>query len=96
MRCLAHCAYIPPLLASHRQVFISEQQLYTGRELERHMKGGDVEGPMAAAGFKGHPECRCGQGGIQMAWFRTFLHLEAGEMEGPRAAAGFKGHPECQ
>lgn len=41
-----------------RKVFISEQQLYTGRELERHMKGGDVEGPMAAAGFKGHPECR--------------------------------------
>ena len=40
------------------QVFISEQELYSGRELERHMKGGDVEGPMAAAGFKGHPECR--------------------------------------
>ncbi|PRW56692.1 LIM domain and RING finger isoform A [Chlorella sorokiniana] len=41
-----------------RKVFISEQQVYTGRELERHMKGGDVEGPMAAAGFKGHPDCR--------------------------------------
>jgi hypothetical protein len=22
------------------------------------MKGGDTEGPMAVAGFKGHPECR--------------------------------------
>ncbi|KAL4858640.1 E3 ubiquitin-protein ligase hel2 [Chlorella vulgaris] len=41
-----------------RKVFVSEQQLYTKAELERHMRGGDVEGAMAAAGYKGHPECR--------------------------------------
>ena len=46
------------LLRACLQVFISEQQLYGGKELERHMKGGDTEGPMAVAGFKGHPECR--------------------------------------
>ncbi|KAL4444334.1 hypothetical protein ABPG75_012071 [Micractinium tetrahymenae] len=41
-----------------RKVFISEQQVYTKGELERHLRGGDVEGPMAVSGFKGHPECR--------------------------------------
>ncbi len=54
--CFARCH--PLASTTCLQVFISEQELYSGRELERHMKGGDVEGPMAAAGFKGHPECR--------------------------------------
>ena len=44
------------------QVFVAEQQVYGKAELERHMRGGDVEGPMAAAGFKGHPECRRADG----------------------------------
>ena len=41
-----------------RKVFVGEQQLYGKPELERHLKSGDVEGPMAESGFKGHPECR--------------------------------------
>lgn len=40
------------------QVFVSEQELYSKAELERHQRGGDTQGPMALAGFKGHPECR--------------------------------------
>jgi len=41
-----------------RKVFVAEQQIYTKQELERHMRQGDEEGPMAESGFKGHPECR--------------------------------------
>lgn len=41
-----------------RKVFLAEQIAYTKPELERHMRQGDVEGPMAESGFKGHPDCR--------------------------------------
>ena len=41
-----------------RKVFISEQIVYSPKELKTHMKQGDDEGPMArAVGFKGHPPC---------------------------------------
>jgi len=41
-----------------RKVFVSEQQVYTRAELERHMRQGDAAGPMALqSGFRGHPEC---------------------------------------
>lgn len=41
-----------------RKVFISEQLTYDKQGLERHMRQGDEEGPLAESGFKGHPECR--------------------------------------
>jgi hypothetical protein len=40
------------------QVFISEQVLYSKADLERHYRTGDDAGPLAEAGFKGHPLCR--------------------------------------
>ncbi len=41
-----------------RKVFIGEQVVYTKQQLQRHMKQGDDDGPMArAVGFKGHPLC---------------------------------------
>ena len=40
-----------------RKVFASEQQVYTEASLSRHNASGDVGGPLAAAGFKGHPPC---------------------------------------
>jgi len=41
-----------------RQVFISEQLLYTKAELERHKRTGDTSGPLAESGFRGHAHCR--------------------------------------
>lgn len=41
-----------------RQVFVSEQLLYTRPELERHKRTGDTEGPLAESGFRGHAHCR--------------------------------------
>lgn len=38
-------------------MFIGEQVLYTKEELERHNRTGDLTGPMAESGFKGHPQC---------------------------------------
>ena len=74
------------LLPACLQVFISEQQLYGGKELERHMKGGDTEGPMAVAGFKGHPECR---------WVGGWVGWRAGWLAGWKAceASGSGGVP---
>lgn len=40
------------------QVFISEQVLYSKQDLERHQRQGDLTGPLAESGFKGHPNCR--------------------------------------
>ena len=40
------------------QVFIPEQVAYSKPDLERHMRTGDLTGPMAESGFKGHPQCR--------------------------------------
>lgn len=40
-----------------RKVFISEQVTYMPSELDRHLKQGDLQGPMAVSGFSGHPEC---------------------------------------
>ena len=40
------------------QVFIPEQIAYSKTDLERHMRSGDLTGPMAESGFKGHPQCR--------------------------------------
>ncbi|EIE25131.1 hypothetical protein COCSUDRAFT_46598 [Coccomyxa subellipsoidea C-169] len=41
-----------------RKVFIPEQIAYSKPELDRHMRSGDLTGPMAESGFKGHPQCR--------------------------------------
>ena len=32
--------------------------LYTKEELKQHAKMGDVTGPLAESGFRGHPQCR--------------------------------------
>ena len=40
------------------QVFISEQVLYTEKELKQHGRAGDVTGALAESGFSGHPSCR--------------------------------------
>jgi hypothetical protein len=59
------------------QVFIPEQQVYSKQDLERHLRTGDLVGPLADTGFKGHPQCRfCrkrfyGDGEL-------FLHMQAG------------------
>jgi hypothetical protein len=37
---------------------VSEQVLYSKADLDRHMRTGDDAGPLAEAGFKGHPLCR--------------------------------------
>lgn len=38
-------------------MFISEQVLYSKRDLDRHNRTGDDAGPLAESGFKGHPPC---------------------------------------
>jgi hypothetical protein len=43
---------------SRCQVFISEQEVYSKSDLQRHMHQGDLIGPLAESGFKGHPSCR--------------------------------------
>ncbi|GBF91964.1 hypothetical protein Rsub_04688 [Raphidocelis subcapitata] len=45
------------LCLTGRKVFISEQVLYSRRDLDRHNRTGDDAGPLAEAGFKGHPPC---------------------------------------
>ncbi|WIA10933.1 hypothetical protein OEZ85_011098 [Tetradesmus obliquus] len=54
----AHKLHFCDLCIKGRKVFISEQVLYSKSDLERHMRTGDDEGPMAESGFKGHPLCR--------------------------------------
>lgn len=41
-----------------RKVFVGEQVLYEPKALDQHRRTGDAEGPLAEAGFRGHPECR--------------------------------------
>jgi len=44
-----------------RKVFFCEQLLYTPKEAKRHYPQGDLYGPLAKGGFKGHPKCEfCG------------------------------------
>ena len=50
------------------QVFISEQILYNKQDLERHQRQGDLTGPLAESGFKGHPNCRCATWHIARSW----------------------------
>lgn len=38
-------------------MFVCEQILYSPADMKRHMSRGDVEGPLAEGGFKGHPIC---------------------------------------
>jgi E3 ubiquitin-protein ligase ZNF598 len=53
----AHQLSFCDICLESRQVFVGEQQLYDKEGLERHMRRGDLEGPLAEAGFKGHPRC---------------------------------------
>ncbi|KAK9814997.1 hypothetical protein WJX73_004339 [Symbiochloris irregularis] len=41
-----------------RKVFISEQITYSDADLHKHLRTGDLTGPLAESGFKGHPQCR--------------------------------------
>ena len=53
-----HGKFMCDVCLGGRQVFVNEQVLYTRSELNRHYKRGDTKGPMAEAGFKGHPTCQ--------------------------------------
>jgi hypothetical protein len=41
-----------------RKVFAAEQEVYSAARLARHKATGDTAGPLAAAGFRGHPLCQ--------------------------------------
>ena len=47
------------LCVSYKNVFMSEQKLYTAKQLKAHMVRGDivVDGSSEQSGFKGHPRC---------------------------------------
>jgi hypothetical protein len=49
--------YFCDLCLDNRQVFTSEQVLYTRDELREHKVKGDPSGPLKDANFKGHPKC---------------------------------------
>ena len=53
-----HKLFMCAVCLEGRRVFVQEQVLYTRQELDRHYKRGDTKGPMAEAGFKGHPTCQ--------------------------------------
>ncbi len=53
-----HGAEFCSICLEGRKVFVSEQVVYTAKQLKTHMKQGDDDGPMArSVGFKGHPPC---------------------------------------
>lgn len=53
-----HHKKICDLCSRHKKVFTHEHELFTDRELDRHMKkGDDSPGAVDQSGFKGHPEC---------------------------------------
>ena len=53
-----HHKKICDLCSRHKKVFTHEHELFTDRELDRHMKKGDDNpGAVDQSGFKGHPEC---------------------------------------
>lgn len=54
----AHQLHFCDLCVKGRQVFVSEQVLYSKADLERHCRTGDDAGPLADSGFRGHPSCR--------------------------------------
>ena len=54
----AACVHLAAITNHPMQVFISEQVLYSKQDLERHQRQGDLTGPLAESGFKGHPNCR--------------------------------------
>lgn len=47
------------LCLDHRQVFTSEQMLYSRDDLKLHNAKGDADGPLKESNFKGHPRCQC-------------------------------------
>ncbi|KAH8815469.1 hypothetical protein F5884DRAFT_179933 [Xylogone sp. PMI_703] len=59
----AHHKKMCDLCTRHKKVFTHEHELFTDKELERHMrKGDDNPGAVDQSGFKGHPLCGfCGQ-----------------------------------
>jgi hypothetical protein len=53
-----HHKKICDLCSRHKKVFTHEHELFTDKELDRHMKKGDDNpGAVDQSGFKGHPEC---------------------------------------
>lgn len=53
-----HHKKICDLCSRHKKVFTHEHELFTDRDLNRHMtKGDDNPGAIDQSGFKGHPEC---------------------------------------
>ncbi|CAG9463126.1 unnamed protein product [Pedinophyceae sp. YPF-701] len=54
----AHHLFLCDLCLEHRKVFVGEQVLYSKQDLDRHMRSGDKEGPLADSSFQGHPSCK--------------------------------------
>ncbi|KAH8603152.1 hypothetical protein B0O99DRAFT_499146 [Bisporella sp. PMI_857] len=53
-----HHRKICDLCSRHKKVFTHEHDLFTDKELDRHMKKGDDNpGAVDQSGFRGHPEC---------------------------------------
>ena len=53
-----HHKKICDLCSRHKKVFTHEHELFTDRELNRHLsKGDDNPGAVDQSGFKGHPDC---------------------------------------
>ncbi|KAG0650797.1 RING-type E3 ubiquitin transferase hel2 [Hyphodiscus hymeniophilus] len=53
-----HHKRICDLCSRHKKVFTHEHELFTDKELDKHMKKGDDNpGAVDQSGFKGHPEC---------------------------------------
>jgi hypothetical protein len=53
-----HHKKICDLCSRHKKVFTHEHELYTDKDLDRHMKRGDDNpGAIDQSGFKGHPDC---------------------------------------
>lgn len=48
----AHARTHTRMHAHRTQVFLCEQLLYNKQDLDKHMRTGDDEGPMAESGFK--------------------------------------------
>ena len=73
------------------QVFISEQVVYSDADLHKHLRTGDLTGPMAESGFKGHPQCRYGDNAMDFS-----ACCQAAEAQWLRTSAALTMSPSCR
>lgn len=65
-----------PLCLAGRKVFVSEQVAYTKAGLAAHSATGDADGPLAEAGFSGHPACRFCRGARFYGEGELYVHMQ--------------------